>query len=44
VEDLRNHRSLIKQFSEKDSVLAKSEVYALFMSWTMYSVLGKVAL
>jgi hypothetical protein len=28
-EDFRNHRSLMKQFAEKDSKLAKSEVRIL---------------
>ncbi|KAK3132428.1 hypothetical protein QOZ80_6AG0521300 [Eleusine coracana subsp. coracana] len=31
VDDLRNHRSLIKQFAEKDPTLAKSETLRLFV-------------
>lgn len=38
VDDLRNHRSLIKQFVEKDPTLAKSEVHVLFVSWTICMV------
>jgi hypothetical protein len=29
-DDFRNHRSLMKQFAEKDSNLAKSEVHILW--------------